>query len=172
MAAGNFAACLAIVLEMEGGYVDNPEDNGGPTNLGVTLATLQKWFGANTVATVQNVRDLTPTTVAPIYQVFWGADHDELLPIGIDLCVFDFSVNAGPGEGGRALQQALGVPVDGLVGPITINAAIAAQPLDLINKLAAIRTTYYEGLANFPTFGKGWLARVATITAKAKVMLA
>ena len=45
MAAGNFALALALVLESEGGYVDDPRDPGGATNLGITRATLARWRG-------------------------------------------------------------------------------------------------------------------------------
>ena len=40
MAAGNFDDCLKFTLQFEGGFVNNPKDPGGPTNLGVTQATL------------------------------------------------------------------------------------------------------------------------------------
>ena len=38
-----FDACLAEVLKQEGGYVDNPLDPGGATNLGITRKTLAAW---------------------------------------------------------------------------------------------------------------------------------
>ena len=41
-----------------------------------------------------------------------------------------------------------------------------------MDKMAAIRTAYYEALDGFSAFGKGWLARVHTVTAKAKAMAA
>src|SRR5260370_944525 len=40
----SFAACIPIILQSEGGYVDNPRDPGGPPNLGVTLDTLSGWL--------------------------------------------------------------------------------------------------------------------------------
>ena len=36
MSANNFSECFALVLKNEGGYVDNPADPGGATNLGCT----------------------------------------------------------------------------------------------------------------------------------------
>jgi lysozyme family protein len=38
-----FDICLAFTLKTEGGYVDNPADPGGATNMGITLATLRQW---------------------------------------------------------------------------------------------------------------------------------
>ena len=37
--ADRFDACLAFTLREEGGYVDDPADPGGATNMGITLAT-------------------------------------------------------------------------------------------------------------------------------------
>ena len=38
-----FDACLAFTLREEGGYVDDPADPGGATNMGITLATYRQW---------------------------------------------------------------------------------------------------------------------------------
>jgi hypothetical protein len=40
-----FDRALAHVLEMEGGYSDDPYDPGGPTNLGITLRVYADWKG-------------------------------------------------------------------------------------------------------------------------------
>lgn len=169
MTAGNFNACLTEVLEMEGGYVDDPA--GGPTNLGVTLPALQHWYGTGRVATVQDIKDLTPEAVAPLYHAgFWAASHCDFLPVGIDLFVFDEGVNEGPGTANRHLQEALGITVDGLVGPMTINAALAAPAGRLIDKMAEVRIAYYRTLPGFDSFGQGWLNRVANVSARAKTM--
>jgi lysozyme family protein len=41
--ADGFDACLAFTLREEGGYVDDPADPGGATNMGITLATYRQW---------------------------------------------------------------------------------------------------------------------------------
>ena len=41
------------------------------------------------------------------------------LPSGVDLCVFDFGVNAGTGRGARFLQKCVGAVADGVVFPST-----------------------------------------------------
>ena len=40
----NFDKCLAMLLEHEGGYVNDPMDNGGMTNLGVTRRVYEDWM--------------------------------------------------------------------------------------------------------------------------------
>ena len=43
MAKTTFEEIIEVVLEHEGGYVDDPDDKGGSTNLGVTQGTLQQF---------------------------------------------------------------------------------------------------------------------------------
>ena len=122
MAAGNFEKCLKFTLQFEGGFVNNPKDPGGPTNLGVTQATLSNFIGRQ--ATIAEVKALTPATVAPIYKLkFWDHVGGDNLPEGIDLAVFDFGVHSGPSRGVMGLQRALNLADDGKPGPVTFAAA-------------------------------------------------
>ena len=41
----NFDQCLAKLLEHEGGFVNDSRDNGGMTNLGVTIIVWEVWVG-------------------------------------------------------------------------------------------------------------------------------
>lgn len=165
-----FPACLPIVLGFEGGYVNNPRDPGGPTNLGITIATLSSWLGHQ--ATVQDVEDLTQASVAPIYQArYYNPSHASDCPAGVDLIVFDEAVNQGVGRAITSLQRAADVVADGLFGPQTKAAVAAMSPIDLINAIAADRTAHYEALPTFQYFGKGWLARVKAVQAKALAMV-
>lgn len=159
MTATNFPACLNIILASEGGFADLAHDPGGATNHGVTLATWSGWVGHP--VTIADMEALTVADVTPLYQAdFWNASHCSDLPNGVDLMVFDTAVNAGVGRGVRTLQQALGVTADGAFGPATLAAVQAADPSALIDKIAAVRTAFYESLPTFVHFGKGWLNRV------------
>jgi len=86
MAAGNFALALALVLESEGGYVDDPRDPGGATNLGITRATLARWRGR--VVSKADVRQLGRAEAAAIYRaLFWDKIRgDDLLGVDSVLC--------------------------------------------------------------------------------------
>ena len=166
----SFADCLPIVLASEGGSVDDPQDPGGATNLGITLATLSSWLGRP--ATIAEVQALTPGAVAPIYQAdYWNAAHCGDCPAGVDLMVFDAAVNQGVGRAIRALQAAVGVVADGGFGPATLAAVRAADPATTVNTIAASRGVFYRSLPTFPHFGKGWLARVARTQAAALKMI-
>jgi Glycosyl hydrolase 108 len=46
--SSRFDACMPFIFKAEGGYSDNPADPGGPTNYGITLATLRAYEGDRT----------------------------------------------------------------------------------------------------------------------------
>lgn len=170
MAADNFQNCLEIILQSEGGYTNNPMDSGGPTSLGITLASLSQWEGRP--ATISEIQALTPATVAPIYEAnYWRAAGCDSCAAGVDLLVFDMAVNQGVGRAIRVLQRVLGVPSDGVVGPQTRDAATHCSPLATINALTNAREALYPSYAAFPTFGKGWLTRLARTRAIALAMI-
>jgi lysozyme family protein len=154
-----FADCLPIILQSEGGFVNNPADPGGATNLGITLSTLTAFRGRP--QTVDDVRALTVADVSPIYQAnYWNAARCGDCPAGVDLMVFDAAVNQGVRRAVRALQTVVGVTADGAVGPGTLAAIRAADPTATINAISANREAFYRSLSTFPTFGTGWLNRL------------
>ena len=172
--ADQFDACLAFTLAQEGGYVDDPADPGGATNMGITLATLRHWDHDPALGPV-DVRDLTRQTAAAIYRaLYWNALRGDALPAGIDLSTFDFGVNAGTRRSAELLQQVLGIPpaqVDGSVGPETLRAVLAADTARVIGGLAEHQAAYYQGLPEFGRFGRGWLDRTARRRQAALAML-
>ncbi len=66
MTACNFAIALAFTLGQEGGWSDDPNDPGGATNQGITLATFRDWCGAS--QTVDDLRDMSHDTRDEIYR--------------------------------------------------------------------------------------------------------
>jgi lysozyme family protein len=160
--AEKFDICLAFTLRQEGGYVDDPADPGGATNMGITLATYREWSDDPRLGDLQ-VKDLTLKTASAIYRsLYWNPLRADALPPGVDLSVFDMGVNAGIWRSARLLQRALGFTgeeVDGSIGPETLAAANRFDALTLVNNLADRQTAYYRSLANFPIFGTGWLRR-------------
>jgi lysozyme family protein len=170
MTKTNFDKCLAVVLHHEGGFVNHPKDPGGITNLGVTKAVYEAWVGYP--VTERIMRGLTVSHVQTLYKVkYWDAVRAGDLPAGLDLCVFDFAVNAGPYRSAKYLQRMVGVTEDGKIGPRTLSAVtqyVRGAGLSVaISKFQDMRRNYYRQLGTFPTFGKGWLRRVAEVEASA-----
>jgi lysozyme family protein len=154
--ASDYKECLDLVLKSEGGWVNNPNDPGGETNLGVTKAVWEEYVG-HPVTTMKN---LTKDDVAPLYeQKYWRACYGEVLPRGLDFIVFSMGVNAGPGRSVKLLQQSIGCVPDGVIGPTTRSLICASNTATLINKFSEVRREYYRSLAK-PMFEKGWLSRV------------
>jgi lysozyme family protein len=154
---GDFKECLELVLKSEGGWVNNPKDPGGETNLGVTKAVWEEWVGHP----VESLKKLTKDDVAPLYeQKYWRPCYGEVLPRGLDLIVFSAAIMSGSGRCIKLLQSAIGCVPDGVIGPKTRELISASNTANLIAKFSEARREYYHSLKTFPIFGKGWLARV------------
>ena len=152
----DFKECLDLVLKSEGGWVNNPKDPGGETNLGVTKAVWEEWVG-HPVATMKN---LTKDLVAPLYeQRYWRPCYGEVLPRGLDFLCFSFGVNAGCGRSVKLLQQSLGLVSDGVIGPKVMQKLRESNITDIIKGFSESRREYYRALKQFPVFGKGWISR-------------
>lgn len=166
----NFAASLALVLKSEGGYVDDPRDPGGATNMGITLRTLAAWRGVKTLPKSE-VQHLSQAEAGQIYKSrYWDAIAGDALPAGVDYAVFDFAVNSGPLAATKGLQTAVGVTVDGIIGNMTI-AATAKAPSTAILTLCANRLASLERLPTWQTFGAGWSNRIHDVRGAALQMV-
>ena len=166
----NYDKCLETILHHEGGYVNHPKDPGGETNLGVTKRVYLEHGGT------KDMKDLLVEDVAPIYKKgYWDKMKGDELPNGLDLCVFDFGVNAGPGRSAKYLQTMIGTVADGGIGPNTLKAVEAYVSEHGINKsienFQEARQGYYEKLSTFDTFGRGWTRRVTETTQSAMKLI-
>lgn len=165
---GNWANVLAFILHSEGGFVDDPDDSGGPTNQGITLGTYQK---SHPGATVEDLKKITPTEVSRIYETeYWDTVHGGDLPVGVDLMVADFGVTSRPSRSVTFLQSAVGTSGDGIIGPLTMAAIASRRPIDIVITLASLQRAYYRGLKN-PKYEKGWLNRTDARVAFAETMV-
>jgi lysozyme family protein len=165
-----FDIALAITLPLEGGYVFNPNDPGGETNLGITMAVFQ--VTAHTLLgidpTSDNLKALTPAQAGIIYKAnYWNPVHgDDLVQQELANIVFDFYVNAGS-HASKILQTVVNtmgyspaLVVDGGIGQNTLNAIATLAQNDLYNSYKQARMTYYTNLGvQYPMFVKGWLNR-------------
>ena len=167
----NLQAAMTTLLRSEGGYVNHPADPGGMTNLGVTQRVWEEWVGH--LVGEKEMRSLTPEIVTPMYKrKYWDKVSGDSLPSGVDLAVFDFAVNSGPGRAVKMLQRVLKVNEDGVVGPNTLAKAVSRDSSELIADYNALRLAFLQALPTWATFGTGWGHRVAEVTTEATNMTA
>lgn len=156
-----FSQAITYVLNSEGGYVNNVNDNGGPTNMGITQKTLSSWLGRP--ATVGDVQSLSRDVACKIYKKnYWDPVLGDQLPVGVGYLVFDIAVHSGVGQAVKILQRAVGVNVDGIMGPETINQVQGKSPTDLLVKITIRRISLMCDLPDFKIFKNGWLKRALT----------
>jgi len=170
MAAANFPAALQLVLQSEGGNVDDEDDHGGRTSRGITQREYSSWC-REMGKPVIDVWMAPQVDVEAIYHDEYWQPLCDKLPTGVDYLVFNNNVLDGPDRSKILLQQALGVTADGRIGPITREAIRAADGAELIIKLSAVSRAFYKGLHQ-PKYLKGWLNRVAFVQRNALGMVA
>ncbi len=147
------------IVAREGGYVDDPDDPGGATKHGVTLATLRR-LGIDLTGDGRidraDLRRLTPARARAIFvEHYFEKPGLGRLPKVLQASVFDMQVNAGAGAI-RILQGLLNdmghdLAVDGVLGPVTLAAAEAAAraaPDHIADAYGIARRNYYYRLAD------------------------
>jgi lysozyme family protein len=166
----DFEKAISIVLEEEGGYVNDPKDPGGETNYGITTKVLQRAIAEGLLPTVA-VKDLTPFHAKIIYKAwYWDTIKGDQLPWPLCLFVLDASVNQGCDAASgfatqKMLQKVCGVPQDGILGTQTTQAASKGGAF-MCQQFMARRALRYTGSRNFDLYGAGWLTRLFSVTMK------
>lgn len=145
-----------VLMRLEGGgkLHNVPGDSGGWTKYGIAYNYWNKYF--------YNFGDFTDTTeeeaAAFFFVVFFLGSKAHLLPCESQQYYFDMVVNLGHSRSIKYLQQCIGVPADGIIGPITESKMRQATKSCLHKK----RVDWYMYLGQRPTqkkFLKGWLNR-------------
>lgn len=148
-----FDVALALLLRLEGGYVDDPADPGGETKFGISK---RAYPGLDIGA-------LTEADAAAIYRRdFWDALRCDTLPPALAVCLFDAAVNQGRNAAIRLLQRAVGAKEDGVLGPDTLARAASAQAVQ-IDDFMARRAKRYAELSTVSTYGLGWFRRLMAV---------
>ncbi|KAF3997560.1 glycoside hydrolase family 108 protein [Glaciimonas immobilis] len=148
-----FADAFTALIGNEGKYSNNPADPGGETMWGVTkrVAVANGYTG--------NMRDLTLDVAQTIAKTqYWDKYRCDEFDAHIGFQVFDAAYNGG--HPAQWLQQACGAVVDGAIGPGTIAAVCAADPMKVVMRFDAYRLQYLASL-KMPTFADGWMNRIA-----------
>jgi lysozyme family protein len=170
MVADNFPRALKLVLVDEGGLDDDPHDHGGRTAHGI-IQREYDGFRARHGLPRQDVWKITAAEYTEIYHDRYWMPWCDRLPAGMDYAFFDACVNAGPAQAARTLQRALGIRTDGNMGDVTLAKAMdraADNAEQLLHDFCEARRAFYRALAQFPRYGRGWLARVDHVEKAAK----
>ena len=165
----NFDKCLELVLKHEGGFVNDPKDPGGATNLGMTQKTWEKWIGHK--VSIEDMKNLTVDDISPVYKsCYWGRVKSNHLPPGLDYCAFDASINSGVKQSSKWLQRSVGANDDGIVGSQTLKYVSHCSPVDSIHKFCDLRLTFLKTLKNWDHSGSGWNRRVDDVRKESLAM--
>ena len=154
----NLETSLKFVFKWEGGYTNDPDDPGGATKWGIALNRI----GRTLKMRKKDIVGLTIEDAEKIYiRNYWNTCRCDLIPTGLDVAVFDCSVNQGPSRARKLLQKALRVKVDGRIGPRTI-ASMNAKSDDptVLRDFMVYRALHYSGLTKFIKYGLGWFRRL------------
>lgn len=183
----NFVKALPTILQHEGGYVNDPLDPGGATDMGISLRYLRAREDADGDGRLDgdfdldgdvDVKDILALHAASedqrqafarkIYKTgFWDPNNlDQIESQTLATKIFDMCVNVGNRQGVKLIQKAAGtLTVDGFLGPATINALNSRPWEQLLKAACAQQKEFYEQLiAAKPSrakWRKGWIKRAA-----------
>lgn len=163
-----FEKALSFTLrkDIEGGYVNNPNDSGGATNFGITQGVYNEWRKSKSLP-IQSVKYIAQDEVKDIYyNKYWKVARCDKIPSGnLAVAVFDWAVNSGCSRAVFALQKLLGVASDGIIGPNTIEsikAHIANDEEGVVKAYLDSRVEFFHSIAHGhnAVFLNGWVKRV------------
>lgn len=166
-----FQKAMDHILKVEGGFVNNPLDKGGPTKYGITIHTLRDWRMMNVSA--QDVEHLTIEEATEIYRkMYWELIHGDELDEVLALVLFDQAVNWGPKAAIIVFQKALNfgwpdtLKEDGIMGPNTLTMAQHFTNLSFMSSslgqiFLAFSMKKYAKLE--APFHRQWMARIARL---------
>ena len=147
----HFNDAVNLVLKHEGGYVNDKDDPGGETNMGISKKAYP----------TLNIKELTEQDVKDIYyEDYWLKARCNKLPLKLQTIFFDMVVNMGKSRAVKILQKSINakgnkIAVDGGIGPMTIKMSFKSGVEK--DRLRSYRVKYYADLVNRkPTLEKYW----------------
>lgn len=166
--ANGFDFALAKLIEVEGGYSNDPRDRGGETYAGVTRQNWDGWLARR----FGGEYEWPPTDeqVAVLYrEAYWERHGYGEMPPPVAVEMLKMAVHRNHGQAVRILQRALRAALrerladDGAMGPRTWDALQRADPATVAAAMRSEAARYYDSIvranpANEP-FRNGWLNR-------------
>lgn len=155
--AVTFDEAFDRLIGFEGGYSNNPVDPGAETCWGVTARV------ARANGYVGEMRSMHRETAKELYRkLYWSPMRCDSMPDALKFTLFDAAVNSGVKQAVIWLQRAMDVGDDGVLGPLTLEAAQRSNGLRLAVKFTAERLDFMTSLPTWASFGKGWARRIAS----------
>jgi lysozyme family protein len=97
---------INTIIKNEGGYVNHPNDRGGPTNYGITITTLSAWRGRT--VSINDVKNLDIDEAKEIYiEKYYKKTKINIMPSEIQKHLTDISALNGPSRVWMFLSRAL-----------------------------------------------------------------
>lgn len=160
----NFDKVFDRVIGHEGGYSDNPKDDGNWTGGKVgegELKGTKYGLAANTYQTL-DIKNVTETQARAIYyEDWWQALSMDRFSSAMQFQMFDAAFNHGMRNASKIYQRAVGAKDDGIIGPKTLKAASEITENDRLLRFLSYRLKFYTSLRTFDDFGRGWSNRIA-----------
>lgn len=154
----NLSRALSIILQEEGGYVNDVRDPGGETKYGISKRQYPD----------VDIKGLTIEQATAIYERdYWRPVKGDELPWPLCLYVFDAAVNQGVATAVGLLQKTLNLKRDGILGPVTLEAANRHNNKHLAALYLSDRAMRYADTSNFSVYGRGWLKRLFVMAMEA-----
>lgn len=159
-----------IVAKWEGGFVDDPLDKGGATNMGITINTWRLvGYDKDNDGDIdrQDIKLLDKNDFKAVLKKYWNKwQADSITNQSIANILVDWYW--GSGKWGIVIpQRLLGLKQDGIVGPATLgalNKSIDQDAEALFEKIYEARVKFLNDIVkNNPSqkrFIKGWLNRL------------
>lgn len=163
----NAKKLIPFILKWEGDFANHPNDKGGATNKGITIATFRQYYGKDT--TIDDLRNMSNEQWEYIFKAgYWDIlkANDIANQAIANICV-DWAWCSGIRTAIKQVQRLLGVADDGIIGNITMSAINKADSKDLFNKIKSARLAFVESIVRRDTtqkvFLKGWRNRINSI---------
>lgn len=155
-----------FILRWEGGFVNDKDDLGGATNMGVTLDTYRSVFGRK--KTAKDLKRMTMVQWGIIFKkLYWDKwKADNIKDQNVANILVDWLWCSGS-YGIKIPQRVLGVSADGIVGSKTIAAINSRDGRELFDTIKQERKDFiYRICQTRPQnrkFKNGWLNRINSL---------
>lgn len=153
----DFSTAVKVIFAHEGGYVNDLNDPGGETNLGISKRSYPN----------VDIKNITTEQAEAIYHqnYFEPLNLGLLVNDALALHLFDMGVNAGLRPAVKLLQTIVSVSPDGVMGPVTayaVNHYPDAGKLVELYKKARIDYYIHKTKENkvLRRYLAGWINRV------------